>query len=118
MKEIKFKPLSNYILIEFIVKKGRKKGNLHIPETAERKVLDSTVVAISEEKLPDGTPMVKNVKVGDKVIFNIHTGEVIDVYDAQYLCLRETELFGILEPDPDYVVEEPSNIIQLSTKVN
>ena len=62
-----FKPLSNYIVIDVV---QRTNSTIIIPETAKKQLsvdeADCIVVAISEEKEKDGTPMVKNIKVGDK----------------------------------------------------
>lgn len=90
---IKFRPLSNYVVLQVKVKD--KHGSLHIPDSAEKPLLESIVVAVGESA--------QNVKIGDKVLFNVrHSGEVIDVWGSQYIILRENELFGILEDNPDY----------------
>ncbi len=116
-----FKPLSNYIVVNIELKKERKQGNIYIPETVERKVIEATVVAISEEKEKDGTPMVKNVKIGDKIIFDIYAGQAITVWGKEYICLRESQIFGIVEPDPNLVSISPeeleSKLVKLEPKV-
>ena len=103
---IKFRPLSNYVVVKVEIKQ-KSKGGLYIPESAERPILSATVVAISNDTFPDtGLPMVRTVKVGDKILFNVRqAGEVIDVYGEQFAIMREGEIFGILEPNPDYEAE-------------
>jgi co-chaperonin GroES (HSP10) len=99
MNAFPFKPLSNYIVIEVVQK---SKGNIVIPETVKKQLTadeaDCIVVAVSEEKEKDGTPMVRNVKVGDSVILDnmvMHTGQAIMIQKKEYVIVRETSLIGI-----------------------
>ena len=99
---LKLKVFSNYIVLKIELKQ-KTKGGLIIPDTAQRRILSATVIATSDETFPDtGQPMVRNVKLGDKVLFNVNAGQAIDVYGEDYLILRETELFGLLEPNPEF----------------
>lgn len=116
METLKFKPLSNYIILDVKPRKEKRRGNIVIPETVERVILDSQVVAISEEKMHTATgyePLVKNVKVGDWVLFDVNMGQTVDIGDKQYFIVRETDLFGILTEKP-----EPQLIIQPATIIN
>jgi chaperonin GroES len=102
--DFKFKPLSNYVVVEVSAKKDKKIGSLVVPETAERTVLTSIVVAVSKETDEEGKPFIKTIKVGDHVLFNVYGGQVIDVWGKQYIILRENELFGIIEPEPENLI--------------
>lgn len=104
MEDLKFKPLSNFIILDVKARKEKRRGNIIIPETVERVILDSQVIAISEEKIHTATgyePFVKNVKVGDWVLFDVNMGQTIDIGDKQYFIVRETDLFGILAEKPE-----------------
>lgn len=97
MCDFPFKPLSNYIVLELQEPKDRvSNGGVIIPSSVQQKTIATKVVAVSDEIEKDGTPFVRNVKVGDNVIFDIRTGQLIDVEGKDYLVIRETELFGIL----------------------
>ena len=113
--ESPFKPLSNYIIIE-VVPRGDSK--IVTPETVKVPLdkSDCIVVAISEEKEKDGTPMIRNIKVGDNVVLSInvmHTGQTLMIGKKEYVCVRETEVLGIFDKDyvPEPVVPKTSVIV-------
>jgi len=117
MNDCKFQPLSNYILLEASLKVPKKHGKLWIPETVERPILDSKVVAISLECGDNGNPFVKNVKVGDKVLYDPMVAKGINIWGKDYLLIRESDLYGILDGYDENELEEyeptePSNIIR------
>jgi len=92
-----FEPLSNYIVLDISEPTEEKVGNIIIPKTVKRIVFKGTVVAVSKEKDYQGNPFVKNVKVGDVVLFDINdTGSAIQVGNNEYTIMRESSLFGIL----------------------
>lgn len=95
-KEFPFKPLSNYVVIEIEEPKERVVNNIIIPASVKQMVINADIVAISDEKEKDGSPMVKTVKVGDKVIFDVRVGQMVTIGDKEYLVMRETDLFGVL----------------------
>ena len=67
------------------------------------------VVAVSEEKEKDGTPMVRAIKVGDAVILGAmvaHTGSTILIKKKEYIVVRESELLGIIKYDKEDEEEE------------
>lgn len=115
METLKFKPLSNYIILDVKPRKEKRRGNIVIPETVERVILDSQVVAISEEKIHTATgyeSLVKNVKVGDWVLFDVNMGQTVDIGDKQYFIVRETDLFGILTEKPEaQLIIQPATLV-------
>ena len=64
--DIKFKPLSNYIVFEA---KDRDKGAIILnDEQLPLSRIEFIVLAVSEETDTEGRPLVKKVKVGDKIM--------------------------------------------------
>jgi len=119
MDNFKFKPLSNYIVLDVVERKARKIGSLYEPETVKKSMLDATVVCISEEMNNEGKPMVKNIKVGDKVIFDVMGSFSMVLEGKGYLIIRETQVIGITYEEFDEVESDNSPaIFQLPTKVN
>ena len=117
MSDFKFEPLSNYVVIDVVPRGGKK---IIAPETVKVPIdmSDCIVVAISIEKEKDGTPMIRNVKVGDKVILSptvIHTGATFMLSKKEYVCVRETEILGILTGEPE---EAEVNILTLNPNKN
>lgn len=100
-EEVKFPfiPLSNYIVIDVVQKEN---GKIVIPDTVNppAHLLVNMVIAVSEEKEKDGTPMVRNIKIGDSVLLspNVrHTGSEIKIQGKFYVVCRETDVIGTLQ---------------------
>ena len=93
--EIKFKPLSNRVVIEPIDDNEQKSaGGIYIPDTAKEKPQEGKVVAVGPGKLAeDGTTRVPmEVSVGDKVVYSKYGGTEYKVGDIEYLVLRDEDV--------------------------
>ena len=105
---IKFKPLSNFVVVDAIERKPA--GGLVLPDGVRNPSFVSIiVVATSDEKDEKGNPMVKNVKVGDKVSLNPHQIEYITIYGKEYGICREGQIHGIMtgtDEDEDEAIAE------------
>ena len=104
------KPLSNYVVIE-VQKKQRSK--ILIPDTVQKPMtpedVDAVVVAISEDVDLEGRPMVRTVKVGDKVILDntvVHTGMALLVKKKEYVVVRENNIIAIDTATADDEIED------------
>lgn len=93
------KPLSNYVVIEV---QQKKKSKLVMPDTVQKPMtpndVNVVVVAVSEDTDLEGRLMVRNVKVGDKVILDntvIHTGMALLVKGKEYVVVRENNIIAI-----------------------
>ena len=96
-KEIKFKPLSNRVVIEPIDDNEQMSaGGIYIPDTAKEKPQEGKVVAVgSGARTEDGkiTPM--DVKVGDIVLFGKWSGTEIKIDGKEYSIMKESDIMGI-----------------------
>jgi chaperonin GroES len=63
-------------------------GGLYIPDTAKEKPQTGKVEAVGEE--------VKQIKVGDKVLFDKYSGSKINIDNNEYLIVKEEDVLGIL----------------------
>lgn len=98
METFKFVPLSNYVVVD--IKKKKFVKGLAIPDTVKDPSMTiCIVVAISDEKEKDGTPFVRNVKVGDNITFTNFNNFFVNVEGKDYLCVRETDVIGILKEE-------------------
>ena len=105
VEALNFIALSNHIVLE-IIKRERTKGKIIIPEIAKVPVIEGLVRGISEVLDAEGNRMVRHVKIGDRVLFNINAGQFMEIDGGQYLILRESDLYGILTGE---VVEVPKS---------
>jgi chaperonin GroES len=110
-KPFPFQPLSNYIVLELQEPKERVTGSgVIIPENVMQKTISTRVVAVSEDTDPTtGLSLVRTVKVGDNVIFDVRGGQLIDVEGEDYLVIRETELYGILKGEGGSLIQMPKS---------
>jgi chaperonin GroES len=90
----KIKPLGNRILIERSEAKTSK-GGIILPDSAQEKPRQGTVVAVGPGKMDDkGKAHPMEVKVGDTVLFSSFAGTE---YREDYLILSEEDLLAVLD---------------------
>jgi|TARA_R110001592_G_scaffold34313_5_gene117846 chaperonin GroES len=96
---IQFKPLSNYVLIDYgEAKKAEDKTKGGIILTTNERPQQGTVVACGKgRKHGDGVRSPMTVKVGDEVKFAHMSGREIKVEGKDYFLMPETDIQGILE---------------------
>jgi|UniRef100_A0A7C4AJ46 chaperonin GroES len=87
---MKIKPLKDRIVVKFSSEEMEKTpGGIYVPDVAKEKPQKGVVVEIGSE--------VKEVKVGDTVLFDKYAGSKIKVNDVEYLIIKEEEILGIIE---------------------
>ena len=95
---IKFKPLSDNVLIDYEDKDEEKTKGGIIMTTRERPQ-QGTVVAVGpgRKSYTTGERMPMVVKVGDEVKFAAFAGREIKVDGKEYFLMPETDIQGIIE---------------------
>lgn len=87
---MKIKPLKDRIVVKFSSEEMEKTpGGIYVPDVAKEKPQKGVVVEVGSE--------VKEVKVGDTVLFDKYAGSKIKVNDVEYLIIKEEEILGIIE---------------------
>jgi chaperonin GroES len=86
---IKFKPLKDRVFVSYSEELERTAGGIYIPDAAKEKPQKGRIEAVGSE--------VKNVKVGDSVLFDKYSGSKITMDNVEYLILKEEDILGILE---------------------
>lgn len=90
------KPLYNRILVKRS-EATKSKGGILLPESAQEKPKEGTVVAAGPGKLnEDGSIEPVTVKVGDRVLFSTYAGTEVTLDDETLLIIAEDDLLGIL----------------------
>lgn len=99
MTQKKIKPLSNRVLVQRAEAKVTK-GGIILPESAQEKPKEGTVLAVGPGKMDDdGKTIPMNVKIGDKILFSSYAGTSVkseDTQEEEYLLLSEDEILGVL----------------------
>lgn len=91
----KFKPLLDRVLVERFAPEIKTKGGILIPEKAQGKVLDATVIAVGPgRKDMDGKTVDMTVGVGDRVYLPEFGGTKIEVDNKEYQLFREPDILG------------------------
>ncbi|MBA3236949.1 MAG: co-chaperone GroES [Parachlamydiaceae bacterium] len=100
------KPLGNRVLIERS-KAQTTKGGILLPDSAQEKPKEGTIVAVGPGKLDEnGKTIPLNVQLGDRVLFTSYAGTEVKnmqceskpACDGEYLILSEDDILGILVP--------------------
>ena len=94
----KIKPLGNRVLIKR-KKITQTKGGILLPDSAQEKPKEGTIVAIGPGKVNDrGEIESMNVKVGDLVLFSAYSGTEVknDSDEEEFLIMSEEDILGVL----------------------
>ncbi|MCD5412238.1 co-chaperone GroES [Thermodesulfovibrionales bacterium] len=87
---MKIKPLKDKLVVKYSEEETEKTaGGIYVPDVAKEKPQKGGVEAIGSE--------VKDVKVGDSVIFDKYAGSKITVDETEYLIIKEEDILGIIE---------------------
>lgn len=98
-KEVKIKPLADYVLIEPIKEEEKTKAGILLPQTAEKERPEQgKVIAIGPGKRDEkGNLIPVAVKVGQKVLFKKYGPDEIKVGEKEYLICKEEDILAIIE---------------------
>ncbi len=98
---MKIRPLYDRIVVKRIEQEEQKVGGLYIPDSAKEKPQEGEVVAVGKGKrLEDGKVIPLDVQVGDRILFGKYSGSDIKLDQDEYLIMREDEVLGILDAQP------------------
>lgn len=85
-------PLNDRVLIEPDAAETKTASGIIIPDTAKEKPLKGTVIAAGKGKKDEPV----TVKSGDKVLFGKYSGTEIQVDGKDYLIMKESDIYAIL----------------------
>ena len=98
---MKIRPLYDRIVVKRVETQEQKIGGLFIPDSAKEKPQEGEVVAVGKGKrLEDGKVVPLDVQVGDRILFGKYSGSDIKLDNEEYLIMREDEVLGILDAQP------------------
>lgn len=87
-----------YVVVEPSAAETKTASGLYLPESAQEKPAQGTVVAISDSiVLESGREISAPVKVGDKVIYKKWGGDEIKLNGQEYKLVKFDDLMAVLE---------------------
>lgn len=97
MSDFKIKPLHDRVVVKPSEAEEKTKGGIILPDTAKEKPIEGKVVAVGNGKVTEeGKIMPLTVKVGDVVLYGKYSGTEIRIDQEDYLIMRESDIFGIV----------------------
>ena len=98
---MKFRPLHDRVVVRRLEEEERTKGGIIIPDTAKEKPQQGEVIAVGPGgRNEDGDLIPLDVKEGDRILFGKYSGSDIKIDGEEYLIMREDEVLGILDAQP------------------
>ena len=86
---MKFKPLKDRVFVKYSEEAEKTAGGLYIPESAKEKPQKGVIEAVGSE--------VKEIKVGDTILFDKYSGSKINIDNNEYLIIKEEDILGIVQ---------------------
>jgi chaperonin GroES len=98
MAKINLKPLGDRVIVKAMEAEEKTKGGIILPDTAKEKPIEGTIVAAGPGRVSDDGKIIKmEVKVGDKILYGKYSGTEVTVEGEEYLIMRESDIFAIIE---------------------
>ena len=82
-----FQPLGDRVFVTYTEEMERTAGGIYVPESAKEKPQRGSIQAIGKD--------VKNVKVGDQILFDKYSGSKLKIDDEDCLILKEEDILGV-----------------------
>lgn len=94
---LNIKPLADRVVVEAAAAEEKSSGGIILPDTAQEKPQQGTVLAVGPGKASDtGTIVKMTVKIGDKVLYGKYSGTEVNHEGKEYLIMRESDILAIL----------------------
>ena len=94
---LKLKPLSDRVVVEAAPPDDVSSGGIILPDTAQEKPQQGTIVAVGPGKASDTGSIIKiTVKKGDKILYGKYSGTDVTVDGNEYMIMRESDILAIL----------------------
>ena len=94
---LKLKPLADRVVVEAAPAEEMSSGGIILPDAAQEKPQQGTVVAVGPGKINDsGKEVAMSVKKGDKILYGKYSGTEFAFEGTEYLIMRESDILAIL----------------------
>jgi len=94
---LSLKPLSDRVVVQPAAAEEKSSGGIILPDTAQEKPQQGTVVATGPGKVSDSGVLVEmSVKDGDKILYGKYSGTEVNVAGTDYIIMRESDILAIM----------------------
>ena len=94
---LKLKPLADRVVVEAAPAEEMSSGGIILPDTAQEKPQQGTVVADGPGKVSEsGKEVAMSVKKGDKIQYGKYSGTEFAFEGTEYLIMRESDILATL----------------------
>ena len=94
---LKLKPLADRVVVEAAPAEELSSGGIILPDTAQEKPQQGTVVAVGPGKVSEsGKEVAMSVKKGDKILYGKYSGTEFAFEGTEYLIMRESDILATL----------------------
>lgn len=94
---VNVKPLADRVVVEPAPAEDMSSGGIILPDTAQEKPQQGTVVVAGPGKTSDsGSLVAMEVKKGDKVLYGKYSGTEFSFEGSDYLIMRESDILAVL----------------------
>ncbi|XP_032813278.1 10 kDa heat shock protein, mitochondrial [Petromyzon marinus] len=91
----RFLPMFDRVLVERLAAETKTKGGIMIPDKAQNKVVQATVVAVGPGAMTEkGHVKPLSVKVGETVLLPEYGGTKVTLEDKEYFLFRDGDILG------------------------
>ena len=94
---ISIKPLEDRVVVKTNEAEQKTASGLVIPDTAQEKPQEGTVVAVGPGRFDDGVRVPMDIKVGDDVLYSKYGGTEVKASGEEYLVLSARDILAIIE---------------------
>ena len=92
---LKLKPLADRVVVEAAPAEEMSSGGIILPDTAQEKPQQGTVVAVGPGKVSEsGKEVAMSVKKGDKILYGKYSGTEFAFEGTEYLIMRESDILA------------------------
>jgi len=90
---VNVKPLGDRVIVLPSAAEEKTAGGIIIPDTAKEKPKQGEIIAAGPGKVDE--PM--TVKTGDTVLYGQYSGTEVKIGGIDYLIMRESDIYGIVD---------------------
>ncbi len=91
------KPLGDRVVVRPQPAEEKTESGLYIPDSAKEKPQKGTIVAAGPGRVENGNKIDMTVEEGDEVLYGKYAGTEVTLDNDEYLIMRESDIFGIVE---------------------